>query len=65
MQTPYTHQHLIALIEAAQRGGRSEREIITIVDRYFGDGASRYAGLGTERGLVRKLVDRALIRRAA
>lgn len=29
--------HVLALIEAAQRAGRDEREIDAIVRRYFGD----------------------------
>jgi hypothetical protein len=58
--------HLLAMIEAAQRAGRSEREITDIIDRYFGEGASRGLGVAGERdGLVRRLIDRATLKRAA
>jgi hypothetical protein len=58
--------HLLAMIEAAQRGGRTEREITAIIDRYFGEGASRRLGVDRERnGLVRRLIDRAALKRAA
>ncbi len=42
------HQHLLAMVEAAQRAGRTEREIVTIIDRYFGEGSS--GSLGLRRG---------------
>jgi hypothetical protein len=58
-------QHLLTMIEAAQRAGRSEREIVEIVDRYFGDGAANRLGIVAERGFVRRLIDRAPLRRAA
>jgi hypothetical protein len=58
-------QHLLTLVEAAQRGGRSEREIVAIVDRYFGDGASSRLGIVSERGFARRLLERAAARRAA
>lgn len=58
--------HLLAMIEAAQRAGRSEREITTIIDRYFGEGASRDLGVdGARNGRVRRLIDRAVLKRAA
>ena len=58
--------HLLTMIEAAQRAGRSEREITVIIDRYFGEGASRGLGVSGDRdGLVRRLIDRATLKRAA
>jgi hypothetical protein len=57
--------HLLAMVEAAQRAGRSEREITLIIDRYFGEGASRHLGLVEELGLVRRLITRASLKRAA
>jgi hypothetical protein len=58
--------HLLAMIEAAQRAGRSEREITTIIDRYFGEGASRGLGVTGERNtFVRRLIHRAALKRAA
>jgi hypothetical protein len=57
--------HLLAMVEAAQRAGRSEREITAIVDRYFGEGASRHLGLVEEPSLVRRLITRASLKRAA
>ena len=47
-QSEAERQHLLAMVEAAQRNGRSEREIIDIVDRFFGEGSSR--NLGLKRG---------------
>jgi hypothetical protein len=57
--------HLLALVETAQRLGRSEREIVAIVDRYFGDGATSRLGIVSERGFARRLLDRAAAKRAA
>jgi len=57
--------HLLTLIEAAQRAGRSEREIVAIVDRYFGEGATSRLGIVSERGFARRLLDRATVKRAA
>ena len=57
--------HLLAMVEAAQRAGRTEREITAIVDRYFGEGASRHLGVGEEPGLMRRLITRANLKRAA
>jgi hypothetical protein len=58
--------HLLAMVEAAQRAGRSEREITAIIDRYFGEGASTGLGVAVERnGLVRRLIDRGTLKRAA
>jgi len=58
-------QHLLAMVEAAQRAGRSEREIVGIVDRYFGQGATSRLGIVGDRGFARRLIDRATTRRAA
>jgi hypothetical protein len=58
--------HLLAMIESAQRSGRSEREITEIIDRYFGEGMSRGLGVSEGRdGFVRRLIDRASLKRAA
>jgi hypothetical protein len=57
--------HLLTLVETAQRAGRSEREIVAIVDRYFGDGATSRLGIVSERGFARRLLDRATAKRAA
>jgi hypothetical protein len=54
-------QYLLAMVEAAQQRGRSEREIVAIVERYFGDGSASRLGL-PEAGVVRRLLAR---RRAA
>ena len=58
-------QHLLVMIETAQRAGRPEREIIAIVDRYFGDGATSRLGIVSDRGFARRLLDRAAAKRAA
>jgi hypothetical protein len=50
-------QHVLTLIESAQRAGRSENEIVAIVDRYFGPGQARVHGLA-ERGRIRRLIER-------
>jgi hypothetical protein len=57
--------HLLAMVEAAQRSGRSEREITAIVDRYFGKEAARHLGIVEGPGLVRRLILRASLKRAA
>ena len=57
--------HLLTMVEAAQRAGRSERENVAIVDRYFGDGATSRLGIVSDRGFARRLLDRATARRAA
>jgi len=33
-------QNVLVLIETAQRAGRSEKELVAIVERYFGEDAS-------------------------
>lgn len=53
-------QHVLTIIESAQRAGRSENEIIDIVDRYFGPGQARVHGLAGERGRLRRLIERSL-----
>jgi hypothetical protein len=58
-------QHLLAMVEAAQRSGRSEREITAIVDRHFGEKAARRLAIVEGPGLVRRLILRASSRRAA
>ena len=58
-------QHLLAMVEAAQRSGRSEREITAIVDRYFGEDAARHLTIVEGRGLVPRLILRASLKRAA
>jgi hypothetical protein len=57
--------HLLAMVEAAQRSGRSEREITAIVDRHFGEEAARHLGIVEGPGLVRRLLLRASFKRAA
>ena len=52
-------QHVLTIIESAQRAGRSEDEIVEIVDRYFGRGQARAHGLEGERGRIRRLLARA------
>ena len=47
VQSEAEHQHLLAMVEAAQRAGRTESEIVAIIDRYFGEATSR--GLGFRR----------------
>ena len=57
--------HLLTMVETAQRQGRSENEIVAIIERYFGAPVARELGIGGERGLVRRIVERATLRRAA
>jgi hypothetical protein len=50
-------QHMLTLIETAQRAGRSEPEIVAIVERYFNtdiDAAQVERGK-SERGLFNRL----------
>lgn len=56
--TDYQREHVLTLIETAARNGRSEREIVQIVEQYFGKGNARVA----ER---RPLVDWLLSRKKA
>jgi hypothetical protein len=51
-------QRVLAMIEAALRSGRTEREIIGIVDEYFGAGAACDRRNATERRFVRRLLAR-------
>lgn len=37
----FHRQHVLTMIEAAQKAGRNENEISEIVDRYFGDDVKR------------------------
>jgi hypothetical protein len=53
----HEYQHLLVMIETAQRAGREEREIVAIVDEYFGAEARRDCGIG-EPGFLRRLVAR-------
>ena len=48
-------RHILTMIEAAQKAGRTEHEIVGIVDRYFGRGQARVHGLHGERGLLGRL----------
>jgi hypothetical protein len=57
--------HLLAMVEAAQRAGRTEREITAIVDRYFGEGAAGQLGIAEGPSFVRRLILRASLKRAA
>lgn len=56
--------HLLTIVETAQRAGRSEREIVAIVERYFGESRARELAIG-EPGLFRRIVGRATARHAA
>ena len=58
-------EHVLTLVESAQRAGRSEREIVEIVDRYFGEETTRELGIAPERGVVRRLFGRPGTGRAA
>jgi hypothetical protein len=51
-------QYVLTIIETAQRAGRSENEIVEIVDQYFGHGRARVHGLEGDRGRIRRLLDR-------
>ena len=48
--------HVLAMIETAQRNGRPEREIIAIVDRYFGTETSDELGIRREASLLRRVL---------
>jgi hypothetical protein len=63
-ETDYQRHNVLTMIERAQRAGRSENEIVEIVDRYFGRGQARVHGLAGERTFLQRLRDRGL-RRAA
>jgi hypothetical protein len=63
-ETDYQRHNVLTMIESAQRAGRSENEIVAIVDRYFGMGQARVHGLAGERRLLRRLRERGF-RRAA
>ena len=51
----FHRQHVLTMIEAAQKAGRNESEIVAIVDRYFGDDVTQKR---RERGLVPRLLGR-------
>jgi hypothetical protein len=51
----FHRQHVLTMIEAAQKAGRNESEIVAIVDRYFGDDITQKR---RERGLVPRLFGR-------
>jgi hypothetical protein len=48
--------NVLMMVEAAQRKGRTEEELHTIVTEYFDDGVARSIGLGRERRLGRPFV---------
>jgi hypothetical protein len=58
-------QHLLVMIETAQREGRPEREIVAIIDQWRGPGDARKLGGAARPSLVRRLIGRAPSRRAA
>jgi hypothetical protein len=51
----FHRQHVLTMIEAAQKAGRNESEIVAIVDRYFGDDLTQKR---RERGFVPRLFGR-------
>jgi hypothetical protein len=51
----FHRQHVLTMIEAAQKAGRNESEIVAIVDRYLGDDIAQKR---RERGLVPRLFGR-------
>jgi hypothetical protein len=53
----FHRQHVLTMIEAAQKAGRTEGEIVAIVDRYFGDDLTRVRAR-RERTLVSRLFGR-------
>ncbi len=52
------------MIEAAQRAGRAEKEIVALVEAHFGRGAARVEQRESRPGVVRRLVGRSGARRA-
>ena len=48
--------HVLAMIETAQRDGRPEREIVAIVDRFFGAETTDELGTRREAGRLRRLL---------
>ncbi len=61
----YQHHHALTMIERAQRAGRSEQEIVRLVEEHFGVGQVDVVGLHGERRLLRRLLGRAALRKAA
>jgi hypothetical protein len=53
----FHRQHVLTMIEAAQKAGRKENEIVAIVDRYFEDDLTR-ARARRERSFVARLFGR-------
>ena len=51
----FHRQHVLTMIEAAQKAGRNESEIVAIVDRYFGDDIAQKR---RERGFVPRFFGR-------
>jgi hypothetical protein len=61
-----THQqHLLEMIETAQRQGRPEREIVAMVDESVGRTDGRNVSSLTDPSLVQRLIGRTTERRAA
>ncbi len=61
----FERHHALAMIEAAQREGRTENEIVALVETHFGHGAARVEPSEPRPGIVRRLVGRPAARRAA
>jgi hypothetical protein len=51
------HHHVLTMIETAQRAGRSEQEIVSIVERYCVEDLPSVRRR-SERGLMSRLVGR-------
>ncbi len=67
MHDPSTFErhHALAMIEAAQREGRTENEIVALVETHFRRGAARVDQRESPPGIVRRLVGGPAARRAA
>lgn len=48
----FHRQHVLTMIEAAQKAGRNESEIVAIVDRFLGEDVAQKR---RERGLLPRL----------
>ncbi|MBA3841618.1 MAG: hypothetical protein H0X39_03200 [Actinobacteria bacterium] len=57
-------QHLLTMVERAQKAGRSERDIIAIVDQYFGTDVTVQMLGRRRRSVLRRLFANPLRRRA-
>ena len=64
-QDEFQRQQLLTMIEAAQRAGRSEREIVAIVERHVGRGTARVEGVEGKVGRLRRLIGRGAVGEAA